>query len=72
MTITADTPTVATATVATPITRTLAARAAAAVGGILDRMRSRHQTRRLLLLGDEHFRDMGVTRADVRRALDAD
>ncbi len=47
----------------------IAPRIAGAVRAALARMKARHDCRKLLALGDEHFRDMGVTRADLRRAL---
>ena len=46
-----------------------ASRACAAVRAGLARMKARHDCRKVMALGDAEFRDMGVTRADVRRAL---
>jgi uncharacterized protein YjiS (DUF1127 family) len=49
----------------------LAARAASAVRAALARARARHDYAWMLELGDEHLRDMGVTRGDVRSAMAA-
>jgi len=45
----------------------IATRARAAVRAGLARMKARHQCRKMMALGDQQFRDMGVTRADMRR-----
>jgi hypothetical protein len=47
----------------------IASRARAAVRAGLARMKARHACRKAMALGDQQFRDMGVTRADLRREL---
>jgi uncharacterized protein YjiS (DUF1127 family) len=58
-------------TAATLTARPAAARITAVVNAALVRMRNRHAYRRMLTLDEAHLRDMGLTRGDVRRALDA-
>jgi uncharacterized protein YjiS (DUF1127 family) len=48
----------------------ISARVTAAVRGTMRRMQARHDYRKLLERDDAMLRDIGVTRADVRRALD--
>ena len=45
-------------------------RTAVAVRAVLARRKARHDYRRMLECDDDLLRDMGVTRADLRRALD--
>jgi uncharacterized protein YjiS (DUF1127 family) len=47
----------------------IASRARAAVRAGLARMKARHECRKMMALGDQQFRDIGVTRADLRREL---
>jgi hypothetical protein len=49
--------------------RGFASRARAAVQAGLARMKARHDCRRMMALGDAPFRDIGVAREDLRRAM---
>jgi uncharacterized protein YjiS (DUF1127 family) len=67
--MTAMTTATPTATTAGSLLDALAARAAASLRAAIARAKARHDYRRMLELGDEHLRDMGVTRGDVRSAM---
>ena len=64
MTITATAPTSAPAAA-------IVAALAAALRTALARAKARHDYRRMLELGDEHLRDVGITRGDIRAAMTA-